>query len=65
MQLRYQCLHRWRKIVFSEQEVLNEFTTQIRREIVQYINKDNLTKIRCAQGSVFGRGERSLVGEAK
>jgi len=45
MQLRQQCLHRWRKIVFSEDQILEEFTPQIRRDIVTYVNKDSLTKI--------------------
>lgn len=45
MQLRQQCLHRWRKIVFSEDQVLEEFTPQIRRDIVNHVNKDSLKKI--------------------
>ena len=45
LQLRQQCLHRWRKIVFSEDDVLEEFTPQIRREVVKHVNKDALKKI--------------------
>jgi hypothetical protein len=31
--------------VFSEDDVLEEFTPQIRREVVRYVNKDALLKI--------------------
>lgn len=44
-QLRQQCLHRWTKIVFSEDAVLEDFTPQMRRWIVEYVNLDNLKKI--------------------
>lgn len=47
VQLRQQCLHRWRKIVFSEEEVLEEFTPQNRREVVRHVNEEALKKIRC------------------
>jgi len=45
--LRQQCLHRWRKTVFSENQVLEEFTPQMRREVVQHVNAEALKKIRC------------------
>ena len=47
MCIRDRCLHRWRKIVFSEEEVLEEFTPQIRREVVRHVNEEALKKIRC------------------
>lgn len=43
--LRRQCMHRWKRTVFDEERVLEEFTPQMRRQVVNYINEDGLPQV--------------------
>ena len=35
--IRMQCLHKWRNSVFSEEDILDDFMPQTRREVVEHI----------------------------
>ena len=37
-QVRRQCMHLWKNTVFEEDKVLNEFTPQLRKEVVSFVN---------------------------
>jgi len=63
--LRQQCLHRWRKVVFSENQVLDEFTPQMRREVVSHVNAGALQKIRCLCWCMRARVRAPCAGRAQ